>query len=277
MAASIPPFGDSSIDGTNAWVDIAEALCPGSSGGTLTTVAQMPQGAAFTLTHSERGVRQMANCKPETQSTVKDPGHAPCTAGTGNVRQRVDIPILGGDLNARFFTFHGLMEGREHFALRLGQPGDAPLVRLHSECMTGDVFRSMRCDCGPQLEESLRRCAKEGGYVLYLRHEGRGIGLYAKLDAYHLQNRGLDTYEANRHLGFKDDQRNYADAATMLRALDVHRIRLLSNNPDKQHQLEACGIEVVERIPTGVYANVHNIDYLRAKRVRSGHNIRLNT
>lgn len=215
---------------------------------------------------------------PTTQSTGMDSGSMQCTARAGIVRQRVDIPILGGELTAKFFTFHGLMDGREHFALRLGRPGkEAPLVRLHSECVTGDVFGSLRCDCGPQLEESLRRCAKEGGYVLYLRHEGRGIGLYAKLDAYHLQNKGLDTYEANRHLGFEDDQRNYADAATMLRALDVQRIRLLSNNPDKQDQLEACGIKVVERIPTGVYVNSHNINYLRTKRVRSGHDIHLNT
>ncbi len=220
----------------------------------------------------------MAKYTPKTQSTEIDSGSMQCTASVGNVRQMVDIPILGGDLTAKFFTFHGLTDGREHFALRLGRPSkEAPLVRLHSECMTGDVFGSLRCDCGPQLEESLRRCAKEGGYVLYLRHEGRGIGLYAKLDAYHLQNMGLDTYEANRHLGFKDDQRNYTDAAIMLRTLDVHRIRLLSNNPDKQAQLEACGIKVVERIPTGVYANVHNIDYLRTKRVSSGHDIHLNT
>lgn len=170
-----------------------------------------------------------------------------------------------------------MSEQREHLAIRLGQPSDVepPLVRLHSECMTGDVFGSQRCDCGPQLLESLRELSARGGYILYLRHEGRGIGLYAKLDAYHLQSQGADTFEANRRLGFDDDLRDYTDAASMLAALGVHRIRLISNNPDKQAQLEANGIEVIERIPTGVYMNTHNQRYLQAKRAHSGHDIQL--
>ena len=192
------------------------------------------------------------------------------------IRQQVEIPILGGASIAQFISFNGLSAVDEHLAIRLGEPNiEAPLVRLHSECMTGDVFGSQRCDCGPQLVESLRNFADQGGYVLYLRHEGRGIGLYAKLDAYELQSHGLDTYEANRRLGFDEDLRDYTDAANMLRALNVERIRLISNNPEKQAQLEALGIEVVERLPTGVYMTAHNQNYLRAKRNRMGHDIRL--
>ena len=222
-------------------------------------------------------VQRLVKQPYDTRSMDTEPVSRQRIATRVTVRQAVDIPILGGEFTAQFITFHGLLEGREHLAIRLGQPSeDAPLVRLHSECMTGDVFGSQRCDCGPQLEESLRKLAQEGGYVLYLRHEGRGIGLYAKLDAYSLQSSGLDTYEANRRLGFKDDQRSYWDAANMLLALNVDRVRLISNNPDKQAQLEEYGVEVVERLPTGVYVNAHNLNYLRAKRVHTGHDISLN-
>ena len=132
----------------------------------------------------------------------------------------------GAATTARAFTFDGLLDGREHLALGLGaraprgrlQDGSPPLVRLHSECLTGDVLGSARCDCGPQLREAVERIAEEGGYLLYLRQEGRGIGLYAKLDAYVLQDAGLDTYEANRALGYDDDERDYAVAAQMLAA-----------------------------------------------------------
>ena len=197
----------------------------------------------------------------------------PATLNQVTIRTSVDIPIRGGRFTATFISFVGLADGKEHLALRLGQPDPvAPLVRLHSECMTGDLFGSQLCDCGPQLDEALARCAAEGGYVLYLRQEGRGIGLYAKLDAYLLQEKWhVDTFEANHQLHYPDDLRDYGVAAQMLRALDVGAIRLLTNNPDKVSQLQAAGIAVVERVPTGVFVNPRNIFYLRTKAAHAGH------
>jgi GTP cyclohydrolase II len=180
-------------------------------------------------------------------------------------------------------TFEGLVDGRDHLALALGelpplgasataQPG-APLVRLHSECLTGDVFGSQRCDCGPQLRESIERIAAAGGFVLYLRQEGRGIGLYPKLDAYALQDLGLDTYEANVALGYAEDERDYSVAAQMLAALEAPRIALLTNNPDKVLQLRRLGVEVVRRVPTGLHLSSANARYLAAKAQHGAHTI----
>jgi GTP cyclohydrolase II len=152
---------------------------------------------------------------------------------------------------------------------------DVPLVRPHSECLTGDVFGSERCDCGPQLREAVQRIADTGGYLLYLRQEGRGIGLYAKLDAYALQDGGLDTYEANVALGRGEDERDYTAAAQMLHALGADRVRLLTNNPDKAAQLTAHGITVAERVPTGVHVSSSNVRYLRAKVEHTGHTLAL--
>ncbi|QNN68474.1 GTP cyclohydrolase II [Sphingomonas lutea] len=170
-------------------------------------------------------------------------------------------------------AFRGTDDGQEHVALVVGAFGGAPaLVRLHSECLTGDVFGSLKCDCGPQLKEALRLIGAEGGGILlYLRQEGRGIGLANKLRAYALQDRGLDTVDANRRLGFADDERDYAHAAAMLRALGVERVRLLTNNPAKVRGLEAAGIAVAERVAHHMPANPHNADYLAAKRKKSGH------
>ena len=164
-------------------------------------------------------------------------------------------------------------DGQEHVALVVGAfAGKPPLVRLHSECLTGDVFGSLKCDCGPQLKEALHIIGKEGGGVLlYLRQEGRGIGLANKLRAYSLQDRGLDTVDANRRLGFADDERDYGHAAAMLRTLGIERIRLLTNNPRKVQGLEAAGIEVTERVAHQMPANPHNADYLATKRKKSGH------
>ena len=150
-------------------------------------------------------------------------------------------------------------------------------MRVHSECLTGDVLGSRRCDCGPQLQESLERVETAGGYVLYLRQEGRGIGLYAKLDAYALQDEGLDTYDANLALGFAEDERDYTVAAQMLAALGVRRLRLLSNNPDKALQLAAHGIEVTARVPTAVHLCATNRRYLSAKAHRGLHGLDLGT
>jgi GTP cyclohydrolase II len=183
------------------------------------------------------------------------------------------------------FTFDGLVDAREHVALGLGDwmgalerdpaDGPAPLVRPHSECLTGDVFGSQRCDCGPQLREAVERIAAAGGFLLYLRQEGRGIGLYTKLDAYALQDAGLDTYEANVALGHGEDERDYTAAAQMLVALGVRRIALLSNNPDKAEQLDRLGISVVELVPTSVYLSPANAAYLAAKASRAARTLGL--
>jgi GTP cyclohydrolase II len=204
------------------------------------------------------------------------------------VRTRVRVPLaLAGGFTApaEVFTFRGLADGAEHLLLGLGDwegavartagGGAAPLVRPHSECLTGDVLGSLRCDCGPQLREAVERISADGGFLLYLRQEGRGIGLYAKLDAYALQDQGLDTYAANRALGRGEDERDYRAAAQMLRAVGVGRIRLLSNNPDKAAQLEAFGIGIDERVPTGVHVSASNVRYLEAKRDHTAHTLDL--
>ena len=175
--------------------------------------------------------------------------------------------------DTQIVAFRGSDDGQEHVALLIGAFGGLPpLVRLHSECLTGDVFGSLKCDCGPQLREALRIIGNEGGGVLlYLRQEGRGIGLANKLRAYALQDRGLDTVDANRRLGFADDERDYAHAAAMLRALGIDRVRLLTNNPAKVAGLEAEGIGVIERVAHHMPTNPHNADYLATKRKKSGH------
>ncbi|MGW3629084.1 GTP cyclohydrolase II [Streptomyces sp. NPDC005122] len=197
---------------------------------------------------------------------------------TATVRTRVAVPLRFGDgysVDAELVTFHGLADGREHLAVVLGEPGANPLVRLHSECLTGDVFGSARCDCGPQLREAVERIAERGGVLLYLRQEGRGIGLYNKLDAYALQDQGLDTYAANAALGLPEDDRDYTAAAQMLRALGVGSLDLLSNNPDKAEQLRDLGIEVSHQVPTGVFTTAHNVRYLRAKVLQTQHTLPL--
>lgn len=170
-------------------------------------------------------------------------------------------------------AFRASDDGQEHVALLIGAfGGQPPLVRLHSECLTGDVFGSLKCDCGPQLQEALRIIGEAGGGILvYLRQEGRGIGLANKIRAYSLQDRGLDTVDANRRLGFGDDERDYRHAAAILRALGVNEVRLLTNNPDKVAGLEQAGIKVAERVGHQMPANPHNADYLATKRKRSGH------
>ncbi|MFI2710937.1 GTP cyclohydrolase II [Micromonospora sp. NPDC018662] len=198
------------------------------------------------------------------------------TLPSATVRTRVTVPLRFPDgyaTTALVHTFHGLADGREHLAFGLGAYADAdpPLVRPHSECLTGDVFGSQRCDCGPQLREAVERIAEAGGYLLYLRQEGRGIGLYAKLDAYALQDDGLDTYEANLALGRGADERDYTVAAQMLAALGVDRVALLSNNPDKVAQLERLGVTVADRVVTGVHLSPANADYLAAKVTRADH------
>ncbi|HEX3106836.1 MAG TPA: GTP cyclohydrolase II [Terriglobales bacterium] len=161
----------------------------------------------------------------------------------------------------------------EAVALVMGDVhGSPPLVRIHSQCLTGDVFGSLRCDCRQQLEMALGMIAEEGGGILiYEQQEGRGIGLMPKLQAYELQDSGLDTVEANEKLGFRADHREFALPAEMLKALGVKRVRLLSNNPEKVAALERAGIEVVERVPCEVEPSEHTEDYLRTKKEKMGH------
>jgi len=196
------------------------------------------------------------------------------------IRRRIHIPLSFADgysTTATVISFTGLADGQQHVALELGHPAAAalPLVRLHSECLTGDVFGSQRCDCGPQLREAVERITEHGGYVLYLRQEGRGIGLYDKLDAYALQDRGLDTYDANLALGHRADERDYTSAAQMLHALGASRIALLSNNPDKASELSLMGITIARQVPTALHLNGTNAAYLATKANRGGHDLRL--
>ncbi|MFZ5723780.1 MAG: GTP cyclohydrolase II [Pseudomonadota bacterium] len=175
------------------------------------------------------------------------------------------------------FELHGFEDdeaGKEHVMLTLGDVGDGTpvLTRIHSECLTGDALFSLRCDCGPQLEAALERIGKEGrGIILYLRQEGRGIGLTNKIRAYKLQDEGKDTVEANVHLGFDADLRDYSLCKMMLDSVGARRLRLMTNNPRKVDALKAMGFECVERIPHEVPANPYNERYLDAKRGKLGH------
>ncbi|HVF37872.1 MAG TPA: GTP cyclohydrolase II [Sphingomicrobium sp.] len=191
---------------------------------------------------------------------------------TADIVSRASLPL--DELPAsQMVSFRDPATGEDHVALIVGAfEGHPPLIRLHSECLTGDVFGSLKCDCGPQLREALRILGTAGGGVLlYLRQEGRGIGLANKLRAYALQDRGLDTVDANRRLGFADDERDYGMAAAMLRALGIDQVRLLTNNPAKLAGLEHEGIRVVERVAHHMPVNPHNADYIATKRKRSGH------
>jgi GTP cyclohydrolase II len=210
----------------------------------------------------------------------------PQSLPAATIRTQVPVPLCFADgysADARAFSFNGLVDGQEHLAFGLGdraaplvgKSGRMPLVRPHSECLTGDVFGSQRCDCGPQLREAVERISDSGGYLLYLRQEGRGIGLYAKLEAYTLQDTGLDTYEANLALGHQEDERSYVVAAQMLKALGVTEIALLSNNPDKALQLRRFGVTVRARVRTRVHLSEANGRYLATKAARGAHTLDL--
>ena len=215
----------------------------------------------------------------ETSKGGQPPLSAASPISPAKVRTRVEVPVRLPDgvwHTAEMITFSDLGDGLEHIAVVFAPTSSVPLVRLHSECLTGDVFGSARCDCGPQLGESMELLAASGGILLYLRQEGRGIGLYNKLDAYRVQDElQLDTFAANRHLNFSDDLRDYRSAAQMLRALDAVGIRLLTNNPDKASQLASYGIAVDEMQPTGIFRNERNLRYLKAKAELGGHTIEL--
>ncbi len=198
----------------------------------------------------------------------------PMIIASGLVRVAEAAVPLEDAPNARVVAFRAPDSGIEHLAILIGHPeaSATPLVRLHSECFTGDLLGSLRCDCGPQLRGAIRRMAEEGaGVLLYLAQEGRGIGLVNKLRAYALQDRGMDTIDANRALGWGADERNFLVAATMLEQLGVSRIRLLTNNPDKVAALVACGVEVVARERHVFAPNGINDGYLATKAERFGH------
>ncbi len=183
------------------------------------------------------------------------------------------VPLAGAE-NARLVGFRPADGGMEQFAIVIGEPAahQPALCRLHGACFTGDLLGSLRCDCGPQLQRALQLMGKVGhGVLLYLAHEGRGIGLINKLRAYRLQDAGLDTVDANLHLGFEPDERSFRAAAIMLRHLGIGKVRLLTNNPSKVDALVMDGIEVSERIPHAMPTTAHNRSYLATKARRSGH------
>ena len=195
------------------------------------------------------------------------------------VRARVDFKVgAGSSIDAELLSFHGLKTEKEHVAV-IFQSADktqkTPLVRMHSECLTGDVFHSSRCDCGEQLDETINKMGESGGIILYLRQEGRGIGLYNKIDAYRLQSEGMNTYEANNHLGFGDDLRDFTEAAEMLKALGINTIRLVTNNPKKIRELKSHGIQIEEVVNTSAHIKLGNESYLQAKVSHGKHDLDL--
>ncbi len=252
---------------TEAGVDLARiaGLCPAAvicevmkEDGTM---ARLPDLLAFAGRHglSIVSVADLIRYRLRTESLVR----------------RLAETVLPTPFGAfRTFAYENTLDRTTHLVLQLGEarPHEPVLVRVHSQCLTGEVFGSLRCDCGPQLEAALACIGREGaGVLLYLNQEGRGIGLVNKLRAYAVQDSGLDTVDANTHLGFRADQREYGVGAQILRDLGVGRIRLLTNNPRKFVALEAHGLAIEARVPIEVPATEHSRDYLRAKKERMGH------
>lgn len=202
-------------------------------------------------------------------------GYRPHCAETLEMMASARLPVRVQE-NSRILAFRSPGGGPDHFALLVGEPDSAspPLTRIHSQCFTGDLLGSLKCDCGSQLRLALERMGREGaGILLYLMQEGRGIGLLNKVRAYRLQDQGFDTVQANQRLGFGVDERAYGPAAEILKKLGFTRIRLLTNNPAKIAGLERCGIRVTERLALATEPNCHNADYLRAKAEKTGHQL----
>jgi len=195
-------------------------------------------------------------------------------AGALRIAARARLPVSAAE-DAELVAYRSTADAADHVALVVGQrDGSPPVVRLHSECLTGDVLGSLKCDCGPQLHDALHQIADaQWGVLLYLRQEGRGIGLVNKLRAYALQDQGFDTVDANIRLGFAVDARDFSVAAQMLRLLSIDEVRLLTNNPEKVAGLEGEGIKVAERLPLKIASNPHNAHYLATKRDRTGHKL----
>ena len=247
--------------------------------------APLPNGALAALTLAKLGRLLPAMLAVPVGSAI-DPGLGLISVAADDVmgypagetvglRQVASAPVpLNGAPNSRVVAFRAEASAIEHLAILVGSPetAEAPLVRIHSECFTGDLLGSMRCDCGEQLRGAIQRMAQDGaGVLLYLAQEGRGIGLVNKLRAYTLQDRGLDTLDANRVLGWGADERNFLVAALMLVELGIKRVRLLTNNPDKLAALAACGVEVVGREAHAFAPNGVNDEYLNTKAARFGH------
>lgn len=231
----------------------------------------LPAAIWFTLETSGGG--------PITRVAAEDILEYPETTGESlQLVVRARVPLKGAEA-AELVAFRPANGGPEHYAILIGDKAGAALAppgpvlaRLHSECFTGDLLASLRCDCGDQLRGAIKTIsASGGGVLLYLAQEGRGIGLMNKLRAYRLQDEGYDTLEANRRLGFEEDERLYEIAARMLRILGYQRVRLLTNNPHKMAALQAAGIEVVARVPHHFPDNIHNREYLRTKATKAGH------
>ena len=255
-----------SIEQLIAYLELRDADASGDS------AAVVPAAPAASSSSAAAAASTADDSRTEAAASVTV-ADAPGGNGSVEATAEVALPSEHGSLRARAFTING----HDHLGVFAGSPesgaeGPAPLVRLHSECLTGDVFGSHRCDCGEQLDLALGLIAEHGGAVLYLTgHEGRGIGLSNKLRAYALQDQGRDTVDANRDLGFTDDARDYHAAATILRSLGLTRIRLLTNNPAKTSALEELGITVEAVVPLEVAARPENTHYLATKRERMHH------
>jgi len=237
----------------------------------------LPAVAIFPIADAERD-RLLVEGAVSQVSSADVIAYEAETARSLELVVRAQVPLEGAE-TAELVAFRPKNGGQEHYAVLIGEKGSASLAppgpvltRLHSECFTGDFLGSLKCDCGDQLRGAVQAIAKAGGGVLlYLAQEGRGIGLMNKLRAYRLQDEGFDTMEANRRLGFAEDERLYDIAARMLRLLGFSKVRLMTNNPEKLRALQAAGIEVVERVPHGFPDNVHNRDYLKTKAEKGGH------
>ena len=230
------------------------------------TMARLPQLKVFAETHGLHiiSIRDLIAYRLRTENLVEQ-------------GEEVDMPTEYGHF--RLIPFRQKSTGKEHVALIKGtwQPGEPILVRVHSSCVTGDIFGSQRCDCGDQLHKSMQLIEKVGkGVVLYLNQEGRGIGLMAKIAAYKLQEEGYDTVDANIHLGYDPDERDYGVGAQILRLLNVTKMRLLTNNPVKRVGLEAYGLEITENVPIEIAPNPYNERYLHTKKDRMGHTLHFN-
>lgn len=242
-----------------------------------------PAGALMEIMNDDGSMARMPQLQEKAQEwglriiTIKDLiAYRLRKESSIEVGEEVDLPTIYGHF--RLIPFRQTSNGLEHMALIKGEwKDDEPiLVRVHSSCATGDILGSMRCDCGEQLHKSMQMIEKEGkGVVIYMQQEGRGIGLMNKIAAYKLQEQGLDTVDANVHLGFKPDERDYGCGAQMLRHLNVHKMRLMTNNPTKRVGLEAYGLEIVENVPIEVTPNRYDIKYLRTKRDRMGHQLHI--
>ena len=229
------------------------------------TMARLPQLLEFAAKHDLKviSIKDMIAYRLQRESLI-------------SVGQTVDMPTEYGHF--KMVPFRQTSSGLEHMALIKGEwKEDEPiLVRVHSSCATGDIFGSKRCDCGQQLHKAMQMIEQEGkGVLIYMQQEGRGIGLMNKIEAYKLQEEGYDTVDANVHLGFKPDERDYGCGAQMLRHLGVHKMRLMTNNPTKRVGLEAYGLEIVENVPIEVKPNEYDYKYLKTKKDRMGHTLHL--